>query len=149
MPNKGIAPFDPETEVGQFRVRAGDTLYTPIAGEPGYGTYEKWGDDEILAFLAVASSPTWAIYEAYIQLATAAAIESASIKDYDLQVDTTKRAEQLRLIAGLWKDRATEEDATSGNADFFDVFSTVGEGDFIPEGTIPIYGRQYTWAKWR
>lgn len=150
MTNRGIAPLDPTTDVGQFRVRSGDTKYVDLdPPEEGYGDYTLWSDIEIEAFLAAAASPAWAIYQAYLQLATTAALESKSVKDYDLAIDTTKRSADFRAIAELWRGIAGDEDAASGNSDFFDVFPTTGQGTFIPEATIPVYGRKYTWSRWR
>lgn len=150
MVNRGVVPLNPNTPVGQMRVRAGDTKYVDLEPpEEGFGDYTLLSDLEIEAFLALSASPTWAIYEAYLQLATTAALESRSIKDYDLAVDTTKRSADLRAIAEMWRKRAEDEDALLGEGDFFDVFPTGSTGEFIPEGTLPIYGRKYTWDRWR
>ena len=150
MVNRGIAPLNPLTEVGKFRALSGDTVYDALnPAEEGFGDYEKWSDLEIEAFLESSTSVYWALYLAFMQLATGAALESASIKDYDLAVDTTKRADALLKLALSWKERAEEGDDTDGANDLFDVFPTGGTGDFIAEGTIPIWGRQYTWNRWR
>lgn len=127
MPNRGVAPLDPNTNVGQFRALAGDTTYVPLdPPEAGYGDYQKWSDDEILVFLGSNPSMYWAIYSAYIQLATGAALESQSIADYDLKIDNTKRADQLIAIARLWRERAEEDDDASGANDIFETFDMVG-----------------------
>lgn len=149
MVNRGITPPDTSTAVGEFRVRSGDLRWEPLdPPEEGFGDYKKWSDDEIEVFLSVSSSPTWAIYEAYLQLATAAAEASREVSDYDLKVSTTKRADQLLAIANAWKDRADDEDATAGGDEWFDLVPTGSrEGSFIPEAAPPIYGRRYTWDR--
>lgn len=146
--NPGV-PLDPNTPVGQFRARSGDTKWTeydPV--EPGWVNYTLFSDAEIEAFLAVAPTMTWALYEAFIQLASTAALESKSVRDYDLQIDNTKRSADLRAIAEMWRSRAEQEDAASGESDYFDVSSTLGNAEFIPEGTVPIFGRAYVWSRW-
>lgn len=150
MVNRGVAPLDPDTTVGQFRVRAGDTVYVPLnPTEVGYGNYLKWSDDEILVFLGSNPSMPWAIYEAYLQLATSAALESSSISDYDLKIDNTKRADQLYRIATEWRNRAEEDDNALGEEAFEIVPTGTRSGVFIPEGTMPVWGRSYTWSRWR
>lgn len=148
--NPGVAPFDPETAVGRFRILAGDTKWVAYApDEEGYGNYTYFSDAEIEGFLAIyPESVSRAIGNAYLTLASSAAIHSQSIKDYDLAVDTTKRAADLRAIAQMWFDRADDEDAASGGADIFDTFDMVGGGDWIPEGTPAIWGRTYGWARY-
>lgn len=144
MVNRGVAPLDPMTEVGQFRVRAGDINYSPLSPpEVGFGDYQKWSDLEIQAFLAATSSPSWAIYEAYLQIATSAALAAKAIKDYDLQVDTVKRADALAKIAALWRQRAEDEDAIAGLDDEFLIVPMGDNCEVIPELSIPIWGRKY------
>lgn len=123
MVNRGVAPLDPATEVGKFRALAGDTEYKPLdPPEAGFGDYEKWSDAEIEVFLSTSDSMSWAIYAAYLQLATSAALASKEISDYDLKVSTTKRADQLLAIAREWKDRADDDDNAAGASDIFEVF---------------------------
>lgn len=149
MANRGIAPFDPGTDIGRFRVRAGDTTWTELdPPEPGYGHYEKWSDAEIQVFLE-SPSLEWGIYEAYLQLATSAAIESREISDFDLKVSTSKRADQLFRIAQEWRDIAAGEDASAAEEAFEIVPTGLRHGGFIPEGTLPQWGRSYTWSRWR
>lgn len=129
--NRGIAPPDMTTEVGKFRALAGDVEYVeldpPVAG---FGSYAKFSDDEIKGFLAVADdSVEGALYFSFMQLAGDAALAAKSVRDLDLQVSTEKRAQELRLIAQMWKDRW---DATT--EDIFEVFDIGGSGcDCVPE----------------
>ena len=118
--NKGIAPPDPATPVGQMRALLGDLAYTEL--DPpgvGFGNYVKFSDFEIETFLASSDSQAGAMYLAYMSLAAGAALESRSVKDLDISVDLTKRATDLRLIAQMWKDQA---DAQA--ADVFELFDT-------------------------
>lgn len=127
--NKGVYPLDPNTEVGKFRLTIGDTSSEPFdPPQPGFQNYTMFSDAEIEAFLEVAESLEGAISLAYLQLAGAAALESKSVKDFDLQIDLTKRAGDLRALALLWQDKA---DALS--ADIFEVFDTVSPDFCEPE----------------
>ena len=125
MPNRGIAPPDLTTDVGQFRILAGDTQYVELdPPEAGFGDYEKFSDDEIEGYLAQAEgSIPRAIGYAYLYLAGQAALTSTSVRDYDLQVDTTKRADGLIAIANMWFGKADAEEA-----DYFDVVPVGSRG---------------------
>lgn len=149
--NPGVYPLEPETPVGQFRLVYGDTHstpYTPV--EPGFQNYDELSDDEIEAFLSAGgTSINRAIGYYYLSLAGAAAKTAKQIKDYDLQVDTTKRAADLRAIAQWWFDQADNDDVISAEEGFEIVLTGTNSGDFIPEATIPVWGRQYTIGRWR
>lgn len=142
MPNRGIAPFDPASKVGQFRVLYPDTIYTELdPAQPGYGNYAELSDAEIEALLASAGdSVSRGIGNYYAQLAGRAAKESVSIADYDLKIDTTKRSADLMKLAQMWWGLADDEDAQAGNSDVFDVFQVVGQGGCCtPEGATTPY----------
>lgn len=142
MVNRGIAPFDPSSKVGQFRVLYPDVIYTDLnPADPGYGNYTELSDSEIEALLASAGdSVNRGIGNYYAQLAGQAAKESASIADYDLKIDTTKRSTDLMKLAQMWWGLADDEDAQAGNSDVFDVFQIVGQGGCCtPEGATRPY----------
>lgn len=146
--NPGEYPLDPASEVGQYRLIFGDTNaeeYDPAV--PGQRTYTYFSDAEITAMLAQAGTTTRAVAYGYLKLASAAAVESKSVKDYDLQIDLTKRAADLRATAQVWFERADDEDDADGNADIFDLVDLAGTSDPIAEGTMAIYGRTYTWGR--
>lgn len=149
--NPGIAPLDPTSDTGRFRLVYGDITseaYDPV--EPGYENYEELSDAEIEGYLAAGgNSVNRAIGYYYLRLSSDAAKASKSIKDYDLALDTTKRAADLRATAALWFERADDDDASDGGSDIFEVFDTNGAGGWIAEGTIPVYGRRYTWDRIR
>lgn len=116
--NKGVAPVDPTTEVGQFRLTIGDATATDLEPpEAGFGNYEMFSDDEIEAFLNQGGSMNGAIALAYLQMAGVAARESKSVQDMDLRVDLTKRATDLRLLAQFWQGKADAE-----SAEIFELF---------------------------
>lgn len=126
--NPGQWPVDLSSDVGQFRALIGDLNAVPYdPDEPGFGNFEKFSDAEIEAYLlAGGGSIPRGIGFAYLYLAGQAAMQSASVKDYDLQIDETKRAGDLRAIAQFWFDRADEDDDASGANDIFETFDMVG-----------------------
>lgn len=149
--NPGVYPVDLTSKVGQFRALTGDlnsTPYDPVY--PGYQNFVKFSDAEIEGYLTQGGdSVARAIGYSYLYLAGQAAVESKAIKDYDLQVDTTKRAADLTAIAKLWFGQADGEDVISAEEAFEIVPTGTSSGQFIPELTIPIYGRKYTMGRWR
>jgi len=149
--NPGAYPVDLASDVGQFRALIGDlnsTPYNPVY--PGFQNFEKFSDAEIEAYISQGGdSISRGIGYAYLYLAGQAALVSRSIKDYDLQVDNTKRAADLRAIAEFWFKRADEDDVATAEDAFEIVPTGTSSGEFIPELTIPIYGRKYTMARWR
>lgn len=124
MVNKGIAPLDPATPVGQFRLAFGDAESTDLDPvEAGFGDYKFWSDVEIEGFLVQGRDSTnRAIGYAWLKLSGAAALESQSVKDYDLAVDLTKRAGELRATAQYYFGLANDDDVFDGVNDAFDLF---------------------------
>ena len=117
--------------------------YTPV--EPGFQSFEKFSDAEIEAYLAQGDgSINRAIGYSYLYLAGQAAMEALAIKDYDLQVDSTKRAADLRAIAQMWFGLADTDDISSAEEGFVLVPTGTNSGGFTPELAPPIWGRQYT-----
>lgn len=149
--NPGEYPVDLTSKVGQFRALTGDLNSTPYdPAYPGFQNFVKFSDAEIEGYLTQGGdSVARAIGYSYLYLAGQAAMESAAIADYDLKIDKTKRAADLTAIAKLWFTQADGEDVISGEEAFEIVPTGTRSGQFIPEGTIPIWGRQYTWAPWR
>lgn len=149
--NPGEYPLDPATPVGQFRLLYGDTHsepYSPVV--IGTQNYDELSDAEIQVFLAQgAGSTTRSIAYLYLSMAGQAAKEAVMIKDYDLTVDQSKRPEALRALAQYWFGLADDEDAATAEDAFEIVPTGTRSGDFIPEGTLPIWGREYTWGRWR
>lgn len=149
--NPGEYPVDLTSKVGQFRALTGDLNSTPYnPAYPGFQNFVKFSDAEIEGYLTQGGdSVARAIGYSYLYLAGQAAMESAAIKDYDLQIDKTKRAADLTAIAKLWFGQADGEEVIAGEEAFEIVPTGTRGGAFIPEGTIPIYGRKYTMGRWR
>ena len=145
--NPGLYPPEPDTPVGQFRLTYGDVYsepYTPVV--PGVQNYKELSDAEIEAFLAQPTNESIprAIGLYVLSLATRAALEAKTVKDYDLQLDNTKRSGELRAAAQLWFDRADAEDIEAGLGDIFEIYGP-GCDDFAPEGSPAQWGRRYIW----
>lgn len=112
-----VYPPDPDTEVGQMRFLIGDTEY-----DSDTGTYKRFSDGSIQSFLLQGDgNMNRAIGYAYLALASQAAELSKSVKDYDLALDTTKRAADLRNTALMWFNLADAEDEAGGAGDIFDM----------------------------
>lgn len=140
--NRGVAPPDMSTPVGQVRALLGDVEYTEYdPPQPGFGMYQKMSDLEIEGFLIRSDqSPEGALYFVWLQVAGDAAFASRVVKDLDLQVDTSKRSGEFLAIAREWK-----EQWDSASADIFEVFDTVvdgGCGECVPEATPRPYCRK-------
>lgn len=127
MANRGIAPLDPETQVGRFRLAYGDTQSVPLDPvEIGYGDYTELSDAEIEEFLLQSGqSVPMAISLYYGRMAGEAAKVTLSIRDHDLANDNTKRYEALLAAAEYWAGVADREDAVGG-----DIFEVVGPPNY-------------------
>ena len=118
-----VIPPDPDTETGQFRFLIGDVEY-----DLETGTYKRFSDGSIQSFLAQGDgNMNRAIGYAYLTLASQAAEQSKTVKDYDLQIDLTKRAGDLRNTAAMWFGMADADDERDGVGDIFDM-GVVGGG---------------------
>lgn len=146
----GVAPPDLTTKVGIFRTLVLDTQFTEYTPpEPGIGNYVEFSDAEIEAYLATSGgSPLRAAGFAILGLALIAAKESKTVKDYDLQVDLSKKSADLRATANQFLQRADAED--KANSDIFELFDTDSDsGEFVPEASPAIWGREYGAGVWR
>lgn len=145
--NDGAFPLDPLSDVGKFRVLIGDTsaeAYDPP--EPGHRNYEMFSDVEIIALISMADGGlNRAVGNGYLTLAGQAAKESKVAKDFDLQIDLTKRATDLRLVAMQWFDRADKEQAALEDA--FEIADLAGICDMIPEAMPARWGRYAVWGR--
>lgn len=120
--NKGVAPPDFTTQVGQLRSALKDTAWVELAPpEAGYGNYPQFSDLELEGLLARAGgSSLRATGFAYLELAAQAASQAVDWASDDQRVTLSKRATALTAVAALWLERADAEDAAAG-ADFFAV----------------------------
>lgn len=143
MANFGEAPPDFSTAVGQFRLIANDTTYTAVTGG---GDYLLFSDDEIDAFLAAQPGSVYrAVGLAYMGLANRAALESESIKDYDLAVDSRNKAGELRAQANWY---FAEADRFEAGDEGFTIVSTGRQYGCAELAECERYGRCgcYTWG---
>lgn len=112
-----VHPPDPDTAVGQFRFLIGDTDF-----DADKGTYARFTDGSITSYLEMGAGNTnRAIGYAYLALSSQAAEKSKSIKDYDLQIDLTRRAKDLRDTAAMWFGLADADDEIGGGSDIFEL----------------------------
>lgn len=113
MPNIGIAPTDPTTPLGQTRGIIGDTLSIPLDPDvAGQGAYPRFGDIELLSFLAQGGqSPLRATAYAYLQLAAGVALTAkrATATD-DLKIGASAGPDGLLAIAARYFAMADEYD---------------------------------------
>lgn len=121
--NVGQAPADLQAPIGQFRLLANDLASTPLnPNVAGRGQYELFSDAEIAAFINLyPTSMLRSVGVAYMTLAGRAATESAITKDYDLQVDLTKKAADLRATATAYFTRADAENDMTGDDSTFGI----------------------------
>jgi hypothetical protein len=119
--NRGIAPADPTTTVGQVRYLIGDLDYEEYdTPEAGYGLYANFSDGEISGFLAAGGdSINRASGYAYLRLAALAAAGAISWKSDDQSLDAKQVATEYRLLANIAFDQADVADA--GGASAFDL----------------------------
>ena len=125
--NLGIAPLDPATAIGQFRLTIGDVSYVEV--EPtaiaGYGDYSYFSDAEAAVFLltgsgSIAAAAGWAT----LQLANDAAIHASTLSGTDdIKLAADKRAADLRLNAQIYFDQAAATAELIAGADSFFTFA--------------------------
>lgn len=123
----GIAPPDGATNVGKFRLLAGDSEYQPM--DPpvdGMGLYQLWTDAEIEAFLAVSGdSVPRAISMAFSQVGAMWASTGATIKTDDLTYSAKDAVGNWLNLAKYWADVADNEAGNSAD-DIFILADTRG-----------------------
>ena len=141
MSNKGVAPPDYMTSVGQFRALIGDTDWVPLVpDEPGFGDYAFYSDDAINGLLAVYPNVKRAAAQA---LRTIAATQALLLKKWstdDLSVDGAAIAEALRKLAAGLDEQADNEDS---NIDIFELVPLATQCDFFPELSPFVVGKRY------
>lgn len=118
MVNRGVAPLDPLTEVGQLRLLLGDIDYVDLVPpEAGYGDYNNFSDDELEGFiLAGSGSITRASGFGYLRLAALAASGAISWRSDDLSLDAKQVAAEYRLLANIAFGQADNEEALGASS---------------------------------
>lgn len=126
---RGIAPLDPATDVGRFRLLSGDTEYVEYdPPQAGYGLYANWSDAQIQAFLdAAGGSIPRAIALAYTQLASFYASSGGTIKTDDLNYSSKDSVGSWMNLAKYWSDLADSEGQKAID-DYFDLVPTATDG---------------------
>jgi len=146
--NPGVYPLVPGTPVGNFRLATGDTQSVPldpvVSGQQSY-TYNS--DAEITAYLTMGGQNiNRGIGYYYLSMSGTAAMQARSIKDYDLSINTEKRAEGLRQTAAYYFGLADAEDVLAGSEDYFNVTHT-GTDEFSGMEYFPyIYPVEYGYS---
>lgn len=152
--NRGIAPADPLTPVGQVRYLIGDLDYEAVdPPEVGYGIYANFSDGEIEGFLgAGGNSVVRASGFAYLRLAALVAAGAISWKSDDLTLDAKQVAAEYRLLANIAFGQADEADASGASAFGLDnPYTTCESCTCHPElATCPVIdcstGAAYGWC---
>jgi len=134
---RGAAPLDPTSDVGKFRLLAGDSEWKPYdPPEPGYGLYQLWSDEEITALISVAGSISRAIAMAYAQIGAAWASTGATIKTDDLSYSVKDSVGNWLNLAAYWNKVADDEDSRAVD-DYFDLVPVRGEHGFRKPEAAP------------
>jgi hypothetical protein len=145
--NVGNTPPDFNAPTGQFRLLASDTVATPLSTPvAGRGEYTLFSDDEIAGYLALyPNSLLRAVGTAYNALAGQAALRAKMVKDFDLQIDLTKRAGALADAAESFFKRADADDLLNGTNSTFGV--TAAETDPSVGEVIGLPAEQWAWLE--
>ena len=140
MPNKGISPIDPTSEVGALRLLVSDTDSIPLdPPQDSLADYNTWSDDALgTALNAMGGNQLRAAGTLYLQLAAEHSLVGRSIRTDDLTLDIKSRGTDLRLVAQSFFDQATAADNAS-REDFFQIVPFAGRNRGCrcvrPEGT--------------
>lgn len=141
----GVFPPDFTGDTGKVRLLIPDLTTEDSTADTTY----LFSDDEINGLVA--------LYNGSVRRAAAAALDALAVNEAllyryvrtdDLTVDGTKGAEVLRKRAASLRAEADAEDALALE-EAFQIVYPYGDGDFIPEGTPAVWGRQYGVGRWR
>lgn len=136
MVNRGIAPLDPDTPIGQFRLASGDREYVALTPpEAGYGDYKIWSDDEITSYLTLTGSNVpRAIAIGYRNIA--ASISADSIKTDDLAMAGKEEVEKWERLADKWDAIADKADGAAVD-DYFELADIGSPRHYRPPEASP------------
>lgn len=145
---RGAIPPDPATDVGKFRLLAGDSEYEEYdPPQEGYGLYQLWTDDEIVAMIEVSGSVARAIALAYAQIGAMWASAGATIRTDDLTYSAKESVGNWMILAAYWNKIADDQDAGNAN-DYFDLVPVRGDHGFRKPEAAPWpwpYGGGHFW----
>lgn len=138
--NAGKWPIDGTTDIGKFRIFAGDSLpdSLPTDEEP-CASYKYWSDSEVENYLSSSNTLTRAIANAYNAISLQYLSSAGVVKDFDMTNDNTKTASFFEVRARYWGQKADAEDLQSLDSFDFVVPNWQGEPS-RPEGS------PYRWA---
>lgn len=127
MSNRGVAPADPNTEIGQLRTNLGDLAYVALDPvETGYGDYEWFSDSELEELLVLAEDNiTRATGYGLRKFATYLTMSAVNIQTDDLRVSTIERAKLMRELAKDWLSDADAAEDREGS-EIFEVIPFAG-----------------------
>lgn len=120
MSTTGVFPPNFTTDTGKVRLLIGDLAATNVTG--GNGDYLYYSDADITGFLLLDANLYRVAGLALNALASQAANEAESVKDYDLAVDRRQKAEQFREQAKTMFAQAERVDAEGSEG--FQIVST-------------------------
>ena len=134
MVNRGVAPADLSTPVGQLRSLIGDVTYVDLVPpEDGFGDYTAFSDDQLESFLSLGTNNmAYAVGYAYTTLAAQFAADAIKVTTDDEAVDLTARAESMRKIANDWFNRGDTSVAVDNNSYFTIVYPEYENGPDWP-----------------
>lgn len=120
--NVGVAPPDPTADIGRMRLALGDSEFTELdPPEGGKGQYGLFSDDELNAFLSLASGNVpRAIAMAYRQIGASWASSGATVKTDDLTYSAKDSVGNWLNLASYWDKVADDQDERAVN-NFFDL----------------------------
>lgn len=151
MVNKGVAPVDTTTQVGQLRTILGDTAYIDLVpAEPGFGDYTNFSDDQLQQFLTLGLNNTaYGAGYAFLQLAATFAAQAVNVKTADEQVDLTKRSSEMRQIATAWFERGDAAAGIEASTFFENVYPTyTHDPQSTAELETPTVDMDWVWYTW-
>lgn len=119
---RGVAPLDPNTDIGRMRVALGDVDYEEYdPPQPGYGLYQVFSDDQLQVFLDLAKgNVARAIAMAYAQIGASWASTGATIRTDDLTFSAKDSVGNWLTLAAYWNKIADDQDDAAVN-DYFDL----------------------------
>lgn len=135
MANRGTAPVDYTSAVGQVRLLIGDT--DPANVENGTGDYVFWSDDEIAALIVMfEGNPKRAAVQMLRTIALTPSLKLKKWTSADLMVDGPAITEQL-LDAALALENSLNAAARHGAQDFAISAAVGGRAARLPRDVIP------------
>jgi hypothetical protein len=134
MVNRGVAPADLSTAVGQLRSIIGDVTYIELSPpEAGFGDYTNFADGQLESFLDLGNDNlAYGVGYAYTTLAAQFAADAIKVTTDDEAIDLTARAEAMRKIANDWFNRGDANAALTNDSYFAIIYPEFERGPQWP-----------------